>query len=41
MFQDEWKATAAELPRKRAPKRAAPPPPPPELPGPMNGDLFG
>lgn len=41
MFQEEWRATAAEAPRKRTPKRAAPPPPPPEHPGPLNRDLFG
>jgi hypothetical protein len=42
MFEEEWRVTAAELPKKSAkPARKAAPPPPPELPGPMTGDLFG
>lgn len=42
MFADEWRETAAELPRKKAAKaRPALPPAPPELPGPTTGDLFG
>lgn len=45
MFQDEWRVSAAEMPRKRAAdaKPALPPTPPkpPEAPGPMTGDLFG
>jgi putative SOS response-associated peptidase YedK len=43
MFEDEWRVTAAELPKKKPAKasRNAMPPPPPELPGPTTGDLFG
>jgi putative SOS response-associated peptidase YedK len=42
MFEEEWRTTAAETPRKRGTKaRAALPPPPPETPGPTTGDLFG
>lgn len=42
MFADEWRATAAEVPRKKSSKaRNTMPPPPPERPGPLNGDLFG
>lgn len=42
MFEDEWRATAAELPRKKPLRaRTAPSPRPPEQPGPTTGDLFG
>ena len=42
MFADEWRAAAIDQPRKKTAKdRPAMPPKPPELPGPMNGDLFG
>ncbi len=42
MFEEEWRVTAAELPRKKPAKaQRVIPPKPPELPGPTTGDLFG
>lgn len=42
MFEEEWRESAAEMPRQRGAKaKAALPPKPPELPGPTTGDLFG